>query len=199
MGKKKLFAFFAVALMVIAAFYMFGYQAPSQTSYQKAGIDDLLASKSTRNSFTYDAVIASLDSAYYALMATPLAIYYEGKENKTFPLIVVGEDQEIQDHGVSKSVKRFFEAKPSIGAVSVGKTPDAGAMISQLIEGGTVSKTSFALALRFWKQTDTVLLNARRAARFVPQHADNRHEEHRRCHAHARQARSQERNHCRQA
>jgi len=158
MGKKKLFAFFAVALMVIAAFYMFGYQAPSQTSYQKAGIDDLLASKSTRNSFTYDAVIASLDSAYYALMATPLAIYYEGKENKTFPLIVVGEDQEIQDHGVSKSVKRFFEAKPSIGAVSVGKTPDAGAMISQLIEGGTVSKTSFALALRFWKQTDTVLL-----------------------------------------
>jgi len=155
---KKTGAVVVVALLLGAGLYMFGSRPSAAAAYERATIDDLVSSKSTRATVAFDAVISSRDSAFFALIATPVANYYEGKDNRLVPLLVVGENPNIQDHGVSKSVKRFFEVYPASSAVSIGRTPDAGADIATLVDGGDPVKTSIQAALKFWTRSDGALL-----------------------------------------
>lgn len=154
---KKLGALFAIGLLLGGSLFYLAGRPPAAAGYEKAGIDDLIDSKSTRTSSSYDVVLASLDSAYYALIATPVANYYDAGQNRTVPLLVVGDDQQIQDHGVSKSVLSFLAVYAPSSAVSIGKTPDAGAS-ADTIDGGSVVKTSLAVAAKFWTRSDGALL-----------------------------------------
>ena len=159
LGSWKRFGAVAVVLVLVGAgLWMAGERRSAAAGYRQATIDDLIASRSARSSVSFDAVLASLDSAYYTLIATPVANYYDGASNMLVPLLVVGENWETQDHGVSKSVKSFLEVYPVPGAVSIGRTPDAGATVSDTLDGGTPVKTSSMVAQKFWTQSDGALL-----------------------------------------
>ena len=156
-NNKKVVACAMVGILLASSALVLFRLPAAPAARQTATIDDLLDSKSTRSPSTYEAVFASLDSAYYALIATPIANYYEGGQNAIVPLLVAGDDLEIQDHGVSKAVTRFLDAYAPSTVVSIGKTPDAG-VAADTVDGGSVVRTSMAAAAKFWSGSDGALL-----------------------------------------
>ncbi|MGQ9583295.1 MAG: C25 family cysteine peptidase [Thermoplasmatota archaeon] len=156
--KRKLGALLAVGALVLAGGLLLMARPPAAAPYERATIDDLLASRSTRSAETYDGVFAPLSSGFLALVATPVACYYEGGEERIVPLLVVGENPETQDHGVSKAVTRFLEAYPMSSGVAIGAIPSVGPCHIDTIDSGSIVRTSLAAAEKFWESSDGALL-----------------------------------------
>lgn len=121
-----------------------------------ASISDLVASESTRVGNDTGPVLVSSDSPYYALIATPVTMYYEksGEVNAN-PLLVVNSASP------SKSPLRFMEDYGLPEATSIG---DVGPLsqynfkINLSIDQGNVEDTSLAVAKTYWTKTDGAIL-----------------------------------------
>ena len=112
----------------------------------KADIDDLLSSKSTRKDSSM--IIASTSSPYFALIGTPIAVYYENSEKISNPLLV-------QDVGnPAKGVTRFME---SYSASSTYLIPESD-LASDEISDKILYKESIKAGEKYWSDSDGVII-----------------------------------------
>ncbi|MEM4729847.1 MAG: C25 family cysteine peptidase [Thermoplasmata archaeon] len=156
--RRKEMALLIVVILVLAGGLLLITRPPTAPPVERATIDDLLSSKSTRAPVDYDGVFTPLNSGFLALVATPIACYYEGSTETIVPLLVVGENMETQDHGISRSVLRFLEAYPMSKGIAIGAIPCVGSCHRDTIDMGSVVGTSLAAAERFWTRSDGAIL-----------------------------------------
>ncbi len=156
--RRKLGALLALLLLILAGGLLLVARPPTAAPFERATIDDLLTSRSTRSSEACDVVLTPLESGFLALVATPIACYYEGGEERVVPLLVVGENPETQEQGVSKAVTRFLDTYPMSAGVAIGATPCVGPCHTDIIDDGSNVRTSMAAAERFWTRSDGALL-----------------------------------------
>ncbi|MDI6916226.1 MAG: C25 family cysteine peptidase [Thermoplasmatales archaeon] len=128
-GVKKIIAVVIVIIIIATAYYIWqkgkGYETGTAT------LDDLLKSKSERK-IGSTTVIASDENPYYALIGTPVALYYEKQEEFLSPLLVEGEETDN------------FLAVYNPG-------------VTFTLEGG-VEEASVNAAKHFWKSSDGAVL-----------------------------------------
>jgi hypothetical protein len=163
---KKAVAIAIVALLVVGAVVVLlikGAGRSRETS--QATIDDLISSASERGAAQPEAVVASYENRAFALIATPVAAYYEGGELRRTPLLIAGENPATADDSASTAVTRFLVAyKPSSGVAIGALDPEVESELS--ISGFDPSTTftgdhetvSIDVARTFWTSSDGAVI-----------------------------------------
>lgn len=163
---RPVLAILVVALMGAVAFSgCFGKTPPAQ---EKPGmisvitpqdIDALKATKYSRASVVgeNDVVIASADNPFYALIATPLAAYYEGGSLKKVPLLVSNEGNTYPHIHTVPSINteptaytdigpviRFLQVYQPSGAIMIGM--DKISAKGSIVQAGQTTPVDYSLA-----------------------------------------------------
>lgn len=157
MEKKKMFTLFIAIVLIISGALLLGGDEKEEG---KATLDDILSITSERENDP-GTVLAPYDEAAYMLVATPIAVQYNGGEKTSVPLLAVGHNNETQETGVSKSVKTFLSLYAPQNVAAIGLEPDmvteTGAATSWQSNEG-ITKDSLEAAKEFWKSTDAVMI-----------------------------------------
>ena len=104
-----------------------------------------------------DAVVIDMNEHYLILASTPVALYYEGQEKKTIPLLCAGDNPDTPNDGVSKGVIKFLSVYGPSEVLGIGqipgevKTTDSVTVIEP-------EEASIELARRYWSQSDGALI-----------------------------------------
>ena len=161
---KGTIAVVAAAALIIAgiAFYL---GREDEDTVSAANIDDIISIESQRENVNYDMVISPYTSPYTVLVATPLAVYYNGNHTKIVkPLLLAGTNDETPEQGISKAVSRFFIEYPGKKAVvldnidqSVEEVLKPSDIVMRINEGSP-GDTSLKVATTFWKSSDGAML-----------------------------------------
>ncbi|MCG2826348.1 MAG: hypothetical protein L6265_07145, partial [Thermoplasmatales archaeon] len=168
MGRKlkKVVAVIVVIILIATAYYVWlrvrGYETGVAT------LDDVLASSSERkvgNTLT----IVSDDSPFYALIGTPVALYYDGTEQKASPLLV--EDPDEHNRGVIRFLNHYgdfsgavigeFEVENNRLVLSSNEREwESTTSVINVIHHykDSAEDVSLKVAEHFWKRSDGVIL-----------------------------------------
>ncbi|MCD6383547.1 MAG: hypothetical protein J7L88_03705 [Thermoplasmata archaeon] len=163
---RKGIAVLTVVIILAGALIYLMMRGGERREVERATIDDLLATESVRRPAPYDMVIVDYDSPFFALVATPAAIYYKGDEVVEKPLLVAGLNPETQEGGISKSVLNFIKSYPEKRAMLVGDfsageisiLKDAGAETSLTFPGVCVKSASLQIARSLWVKSDGAII-----------------------------------------
>jgi len=162
MNNKKVKVFGLVAVLVIAGILAAYSGGGEEEPLGQATMADLIASTSEREAPQSELVVASDSSPFYALLSTPLAIYYEGSSKKVVPLLVAGDNESNkQDDPTSKSLGRFITSYGKSSAMVIGNIGGAGEKMgisaSQQYPGNP-KEASLSAAKEQWKSSDGAIL-----------------------------------------
>ncbi|MCI0497526.1 MAG: C25 family cysteine peptidase [Thermoplasmata archaeon] len=115
LGKMKVITLSVVMILLLGGLSLVDVRAGDGSSSRKATLADLLGQEAVRSGQP-EAVVASADEPYYALIGTPLALYYEGGERMAVPLLV-GSGDEISSAVGSFLVKYDADVIVTLGSV----------------------------------------------------------------------------------
>jgi len=152
--KKTLIAGFIVGLLLVGAvllFFLLGTGAEDEKP--RATMDDLLNSVSVRSDSDPGTVLVDMDRPYLVLASTPIAMYYEGQEPISIPMLTSGDNPDTPEEGQSKAVDKFMEAYSSSDVLGVGDV-EADTVITSYCP----MQISTELALTYWKASDGAVL-----------------------------------------
>jgi len=163
--KRKLMAIIVALILLGTLIGALLWMSPSQAvkSYEtgEATFDDLLNSKSEIVPAT-EPIVASDSDPNYALIATPVALYYEGAERHVQPLLVFqGSYDRYKMNGASSAVNRFFVAYPTNQSTV---TIIGDVVTSELVKDvsttfqGSPEEVSLDVAQHYWTASDGVIL-----------------------------------------
>lgn len=156
---KKVIATAIVVLLLITGISAIIVSPPEEKIFETraATVNDILKVTSER-ALSNKTVVVSDDSPYYAIIATPLAVYYKNKNEKlSMPLLTVKRD------GLSSAVTNFLAAYGNpkitmIGDADGGSGYVGASIVENRITRDSVRETSVGVAKQFWKKTDCVIL-----------------------------------------
>lgn len=144
--QKKIIAILIIGIILAATIGIWQFTKDDEWETGKADIDDLLSSQSTRKESSM--VIARTSSPYFALIGTPIALYYENSKKVANPLLVQDENNP------ARGVARFMD---SYGSNSTYNLPE-----SNLTSGDITSKVLYSESIKasekFWEESDGVIL-----------------------------------------
>ncbi|RLF48979.1 MAG: hypothetical protein DRN20_03330, partial [Thermoplasmata archaeon] len=159
MRGKKCFAVVVVAILIISAIILISHRR-GVVGEAIASIDEILSTTSSRTNEDYDIVIANQKSPFFALIATPLASYFDGGKH-TKPLLVVGHCPWVksQESDVASSITQFLNRYPEKKAIVIGeKYPELSAIEIRHAYSGDPCEVSIQIAGDLWKHSDTLLI-----------------------------------------
>ncbi|MCG2826866.1 MAG: hypothetical protein L6265_09775, partial [Thermoplasmatales archaeon] len=159
---KKVLALVLVLIIIGGATYYIlkarGYETGVAT------LSDVLNSKSVRKIENMPAIVSD-ESPYYALIGTPVALYYDGTTQKASPLLVVNPDTP------SRGCIRFLDQYNNPPVVTIGDVPSTLSSDEREWEtptsvtldvtksfDGSAKSMSLSIAKHFWKSSDGVVL-----------------------------------------
>ena len=148
--KRQLAAGVVVIILLVG---IFAVVKPSGGTEDTADFDDLLASQSGRTlSEQGGSIVVSDDCAFYAVVATPLAVHYEETgELLATPLLVADENPSI-------AVKRFLQAYNKPTVITIGPVGDLSVPKSVQILEEDMKHTSITLFETFWTEADGAMV-----------------------------------------
>lgn len=156
--KKKLKAMGIVSLLIVSAivvFFIVNSKGDNEIEY--ATIDDLLNSRSERKGNDPDVIIVEKEQSFMTLVSTPVAVYYEGSERVSSPLLCTGENLHTPNEGPSKSTSSFLDAYTYSDILGVGDLPD-GFKADTHVNSNSAAEMSSEIAQRFWTSSDGAIL-----------------------------------------
>ncbi|MEW5760826.1 MAG: C25 family cysteine peptidase [Candidatus Thermoplasmatota archaeon] len=145
MERKKIIAI-CIVLILIFAIFLFVPKKVEKIEYAK--LEDLLSSTSERKIFD-GTIVVSDESPYYALISTPLAVYYDEKGKHAYPLLVTSKTP-------ATPIKRFFELYNSTKVFAIGIS-NIELKIDKYFYY-PILELSKRIALDFWKRSDGALI-----------------------------------------
>ncbi|MDI6708923.1 MAG: hypothetical protein QME47_07570 [Candidatus Thermoplasmatota archaeon] len=156
-----------IAIVLVIVIVGVGVWALWPKAYEKgvASIDDLLGSASARRIENMP-VLVTAHEPYLALIATPIALYYEGQTQKGSPLLVVRPNEP------SRAVIRFLSMYGNLRVATLGEVPTTlssnereweeptTATIDNSGMGfkGSLKDISLNVAKHFWSHSDGVVI-----------------------------------------
>lgn len=161
-GTKKIIAvILAIVIIGVGAWALW----PKGFEKGVASFDDLLNSSSTR-AVPNTPCIASDDSPYFALIATPVAVYYEGSSQRASPLLAVNSQEP------SRAVIRFLNMYGNPPVATIGTVPTTLSSSEREWEDpttvalnnagktftGSLKDISINVAKHFWARSDGVVI-----------------------------------------
>jgi hypothetical protein len=156
---KKVIATAIVVLLLLTGISAILISPPEEKLFETraATINDILKVTSERI-LSNKTVVVSDDSPYYAIIATPLAVYYKNKNEKfSVPLLVAKRG------APSSAVTNFLAmyGNPEItmiGDVDAGVGYIGASMVWDKIIKDNIRDASIDVAKQFWKKTDCAIL-----------------------------------------
>ena len=161
---KGVIAVAAAAALIIAgiAFYI---TRDDEDTVSTATIDDIISIGSERESVDYDIIVAPYTSPYTVLVATPLAVYYNGNSSRVVkPLLLAGTNDETPEQGISKAVSRFlveYPGKRTVVLDRIDQSVEEGLKLNDVVKrinGAGAEDISLTVATTFWRSSEGVLL-----------------------------------------
>ena len=129
-GVKKILAVVIVIIVIVAGYYVWQKGKGYETGV--ATFDDLLKSKSERKMGS-TTVVVSDESPYYALVGTPVALYYDKEEKFLSPLLVNGKETDnflaVYNPGVTFILEGDVEAVSLNAAKHFWKSSDGAILL----------------------------------------------------------------------
>ena len=160
--KKKrhivIFTLFIAAILIFAGLWFYVNKGVEMKK-PRATMDDLLNSHSERSGSDPGAVVVAWNQPYLVLSSTPVALYYDGLERHTAPLLVAGHNPDTgeSDTGPSKSVACFLDAYSPTSILGIGPIPmDVGT--TESVPADDPEEVSIELATAYWKYSDGAIL-----------------------------------------
>ncbi len=157
MKYKKPIAVVLVLILCIAGGLYYGLIPKIVPSYEtgKATVDDLLKVTSTRKAEGSPTMVPET-SRYLPLIATPVAVYYNGKAGNATasPLYVAGHDS------VASGIINFMTAYGKSDVVAIGDLGLAAknVTVTDTILGQDDKETSILVAKYYWTSSDAAIL-----------------------------------------
>jgi len=151
LGMNKIVAISFVLVLLLAAFSVIDVNASEGSSEERASIGDLMGQESVR----YEqpgAVVASGESPFYALIGTPLALYYDDQgELHEVPLLVADSDDP------SSAVDRFLMMYDHSDILVLGEAGDLVSSGRREINGDP-EMVSLEVASTHWVASDGAMI-----------------------------------------
>ncbi|MEW6069399.1 MAG: hypothetical protein AB1485_02160, partial [Candidatus Thermoplasmatota archaeon] len=159
---KKIVAIIVVIAIIAVSYYVWSKIRGYETGV--ASLANVLASTSQRrieNTLT----IVSDSSPYLALIATPVALYYDRTDLKVSPLLVLNSENN------SRAVIRFLNLYKQLSVVTIGNVPTTLSSNERAWEApttftlnitqsfdGSLKDISLNVGRHFWSRSDGVIL-----------------------------------------
>ncbi len=151
LGMKKIVAISFVLVLLLAAFSVIDVNADEGSSEKRASVNDLMTQESVRGGQP-GAVIASSDSPFYALIGTPLALYYDDQDDlHEVPLLVATSDDP------SSAVDRFLMMYDHSDVLTLGDVGEIVASGRRSINGDP-EMVSLEVASENWVASDGAMI-----------------------------------------